>query len=51
MKPINAMTKKELLSYAEREGFQLSSATRLNKSALERAIRKMMQNRNRASEN
>lgn len=47
MKPISDMTKKELLAYAEAQGLVLSSATRLGKAALARAIRVMMQEKYR----
>lgn len=47
MKPINEMTKRELLAYAETHGLVLSTSTRLPRAALERVIRRMMQERYR----
>lgn len=47
MKPLNEMTRRELLAWADANNFALSSATRLKRSDLERALRILMQQRNR----
>jgi hypothetical protein len=50
VKPINEMTKRELLAYAEAQGLVLSTATRLRRTELEQVIRRMMQRRYREQE-
>lgn len=47
MKPLGEMTKRELLAFAEANEIMLSSATRLSRKDLERAIRKIVQERYR----
>lgn len=47
VKPLKDMTKRELLAWAEEQGFQLSSTTRLRRGLLENHVRYLMQKRNR----
>lgn len=50
MKPLSDMTKRELIAWAEANGLPLSSTTRESRAVLERAVRRLMQQRYRDRE-